>query len=79
MDLRGRLAELQMQERRQRTDSHMASGAGSVSGRDREADVMTVDLAVEVIDTKAKIAALEDQRDLFHLAITHGVELIQRG
>lgn len=38
--------------------------------------MLTVDLAVDIIDTKLKIAALEDMRDLLTLAITHGVEVV---
>lgn len=73
---RGALAELLMEERRQRMRSVAASGEGSVSARDREADMLTVELSTDIIDAKLRIAALEDMRDLLTLAITHGVELV---
>lgn len=76
MSARGKLAELQIVERRQRIDAQQSSGEDSVAGSNRYADAVTVDLAADIIDEKAKIAAMEDMRDLLHLAVTHSVELI---
>lgn len=75
---RGRLAELQMAEKRQRASIIRESQASSVSAQDREADVLTVDLAADIIDARQRIASLDDMRTLLLTAVEQGVELLGR-
>lgn len=76
MSLRGQLAELQMAERSQRVQTYAMSEETSVSGRERQSDVVVLELSRDIINLKAEIASKEDMRQLLVLAIEHGVEVV---
>jgi hypothetical protein len=76
IELRGQIAELEMQELRQRVQVYTSTNTPTASGKDQEADVVNLDLKLDLINLKADLRAKEDFRDMLNLAIEHGIEIV---
>lgn len=76
MGLRGQLAELEAYRLQRKAEAFGASDESSVSGKDRFADVATVDVQMDIVNVKADIAAKADFQTLLLAAVQAEVEVV---
>ncbi len=75
IELRTDLALSEAAQVEGKVKSYAGSMDTSVSGRDREASINTLDHTLDIINIKSEIQAREDLRQLLHTAIIQGVEI----
>jgi len=76
MELYSELGQSENAELDQRVKSYAASMETSVSAKEKEGDIHTLDHKLDIINIKADIRIKEALRDLLLTALQHGVEIV---